>query len=165
MHKEAAEHDQDSDAPDVALSPGERNRTVRLETTTERPMRHLTPSSIRAPAARYSHGVEVPPGTRLIFCSGQLGIAPDGVIPEGVEAQAEQCFRNVAAILAEGGMELQDIVRINAFVSGREHLKGYMAVRDRLFGDPPPASTLMIVTGFARPEFVVEVEAVAAKAN
>jgi enamine deaminase RidA (YjgF/YER057c/UK114 family) len=100
----------------------------------------------------------------MVFCSGQLGIAPDGVIPEGVEAQAERCFLNVAEILKEAGMGLGDVVRLNAFVSGREHLKGYMAVRDRLFGDPPPASTLMIVTGFARPEFVVEVEAVAARA-
>lgn len=128
-------------------------------------MRYLTPASIRAPAAHYSHGVEVQAGARLIYCSGQLGVAPDGTIPEGVEAQAEQCFRNVAAILAEGGMGLKDIVRINTFVTGREHLKGYMAVRDRLFGTPPPASTLMIVTGFARPEFVVEIEALAAKAD
>jgi 2-iminobutanoate/2-iminopropanoate deaminase len=128
-------------------------------------MRHLTPASIRTPAAHYSHGVEVPAGSRLIYCAGQLGVAPDGTIPEGVEAQTEQCFRNAAAVLAEGGMGLKDIVRINAFVSGREHLKGYMAVRDRLFGSPPPASTLVIVTGFARPEFVVEVEAVAASAD
>jgi enamine deaminase RidA (YjgF/YER057c/UK114 family) len=40
-----------------------------------------------------------------------------------------------------------------------------MTVRDRLFGSPPPASTLLIVTGFARPEFVVEIEAVAARAG
>jgi enamine deaminase RidA (YjgF/YER057c/UK114 family) len=40
-----------------------------------------------------------------------------------------------------------------------------MAVRDRYISDPPPASTLMIVSGFARPEFLVEVEAIAAKAE
>ena len=127
-------------------------------------MRHLRPPTIRPPAARYSHGVEVPAGHRLVFCAGQLGIAPDGSIPVGVEAQTERCFQNVAEILKEAGMGLGDIVRINTFVSGREHLKGYMAVRDRVFGDPPPASTLLIVTGFARPEFVVEVEAIAARA-
>ena len=37
-----------------------------------------------------------------------------------------------------------------------------MAVRDRMVGSPPPASTLMIVSGFARPEFLVEIEVVAA---
>ena len=57
-----------------------------------------------------------------------------------------------------------DIVRINAYVTAREQMAGYMVVRDRLVGDPPPASTLMIVSGFTRPEFVVEVEAIAAGA-
>ncbi len=55
-----------------------------------------------------------------------------------------------------------DTVRINAFVVGREHLKGYMSVRDLYIGDPPPASTLMIVSGFSRPEFLVEIEIIAA---
>ncbi len=59
-------------------------------------------------------------------------------------------------------MGLRDIVRINAYVTGREHLQPYMQVRNRLFGEPFPASTLMIVAGFARPEFVVEIEAIAA---
>ena len=54
------------------------------------------------------------------------------------------------------------MVRINAFVTGREHLRPYMDVRNRRFGAPFPASTLMIVSGFARPEFVVEIEVVAA---
>jgi 2-iminobutanoate/2-iminopropanoate deaminase len=125
-------------------------------------MRPLAPTTIRAPFARYSHGIEVPAGSRLVFASGQLGIGPGDLVPDGVEAQAELCFRNVDAILAEAGLGLADIVRINAFVTGREHLAGYMKVRDRLVGDPPPASTLMIVSGFSRPEFVVEVEVVAA---
>ena len=125
-------------------------------------LRPLTPSSIRAPFARYSHGVEVPAGYRLILCSGQLGIAPDERVPEDAGEQAELCFKNIAEILGEAGLSLADIVRLNAFVTSREHLRPYMAVRDRVVGNPPPASTLMIVSGFARPEFKVEVEAIAA---
>ncbi len=53
-------------------------------------------------------------------------------------------------------------MRINAFVTEREALKAYMEVRDRYVASPPPASTLMIVSGFARPEFKVEVEVIAA---
>ena len=55
-------------------------------------IKSLNPQTIRAPFARYSHGVEVPAGEKLVFCSGQLGALPDGTIPDGVEAQAEQCF-------------------------------------------------------------------------
>lgn len=125
-------------------------------------VRPLNPPTIRPPFARYSHGVEVPPGTRLVYCSGQLGVGQDDAVPASIEAQAELCFANIAAILGEAGLTLADIIRVNAYVSAREHLKGYMAVRDRLVGTPPPASTLMIVSGFARPEFLVEVEVVAA---
>jgi enamine deaminase RidA (YjgF/YER057c/UK114 family) len=124
-----------------------------------------TPPSIRPPFANYSHGVEVPPGSRLVLCSGQLGIGLDEAIPEDAALQTELCFANIRAILLEAGMGLADIVRINAFVSDRAHLRSYMAVRDRLFPDAStaPASTLMIVSGFAREVFKVEVEVIAAK--
>jgi enamine deaminase RidA (YjgF/YER057c/UK114 family) len=127
--------------------------------------RPFTPSAIRPPFARYSHAVEVPAGSRLVVASGQLGITKDDVIPEDAGEQACLCFEAIGAILAEAGMDLSDIVRINAFVTDREHLKPYMAARDRFVGNPPPASTLMIVSGFARPEFKVEVEVIAARAD
>ena len=123
---------------------------------------HRTPAAIRQPFARYSHGVEVPPNARLMVCSGQLGITADDVIPEDAGAQAELCFANIATILGDAGMALADIVRINAYVTDRQYLKAYMAVRDRLFADPAPASTLMIVSGFAREDFKVEIEVIAA---
>jgi enamine deaminase RidA (YjgF/YER057c/UK114 family) len=125
-------------------------------------MRPLGPSAIRPPFARYSHGIAVPPGHRLVMTSGQLGIAADETIPEGSEAQAEICFANIAAILAEDGMTLADVIRVNAYVTDRSHMAGYMRARDRQFPGRAPASTLMIVGGFTRPEFVVEIEIVAA---
>jgi enamine deaminase RidA (YjgF/YER057c/UK114 family) len=122
----------------------------------------LAPGDIHPAFSAYSPGVAVPAGHRLIFVSGQLGIDISGAIPEGCEAQTRLAFANIAAILREGGMALADIVRVNAYVTGREHLAAYMSVRNTLFPHPFPASTLMIVAGFARPEFVVEIEAVAA---
>ncbi|GIL03358.1 MAG: enamine deaminase RidA [Alphaproteobacteria bacterium] len=123
---------------------------------------HLVPAGVRPPFSRYSHGVAVAAGARLVFCSGQLGIGADEVVPPDAAGQARLCFASIEAILAEAGMGLGNVVRINAYVTGREHLAPYMEVRNALFGDPPPASTLMIVSGFARPEFHVEVEAIAA---
>ncbi|QIB33288.1 RidA family protein [Ancylobacter pratisalsi] len=128
-------------------------------------LRHLVPAAIRRPFARYSHAVEVPPGARLLVVSGQLGVSPDDAIPESAEAQAVLCFRAIAACLLEAGMAPADIVRINAYVTERAHMAGYMAARDAFIADPPPASTLMIVSGFTRPEFKVEVEVLAAKAD
>lgn len=122
----------------------------------------LSPQSIHPPFAPYSHGIEVPAGSRLVFCSGQLGIGADKLVPPDCAGQARLCFDNISAILREAGMNLGHVIRINAYVTGREHLADYMAVRNGLFSEPYPASTLMIVSGFARPEFVVEIEAIAA---
>lgn len=122
----------------------------------------LSPTTIHPPFSAYSNGVEVPAGQKLVFCSGQLGIEKDGTVPASAAEQAELCFDNIAAILAEGGFGLEHVVRLNAYVLAREHLRPYMDVRNRRFSPPFPASTLMIVSGFARPEFVVEIEAIAA---
>ncbi len=121
------------------------------------------PPSLHPPFARYSHGIEVPPGARLLFASGQLGIARDKHVPPDAAAQADLCFRAIGDILRSADMEFRDIVRINAFVTDRAYLPDYMAVRDRYVCDPPPASTLMIVSGFAAEIYKVEVEIVAAR--
>jgi enamine deaminase RidA (YjgF/YER057c/UK114 family) len=128
-------------------------------------MRSLIPPTIRPPFANYSHGVEVPAGARLVFASGQLGVAVDDRIPEDAGAQADLCFQAIGEVLKAAGMGFSDLVRINAFVTDRVHLRAYMEARDRYVGSPPPASTLVVVSGFARPEFKVEVEAVAAKVD
>jgi len=127
-------------------------------------MQELTPATIAPPFARYAHGVEVPAGYRLAATSGQLPLAGDGSVPEGVEAQADLVFANIAAILAEARMGPQDVIRISAFVTDRADMAGYMRARDRWLGGVGrlPASTLMIVTGFTRPEFLVEIEVLAA---
>jgi 2-iminobutanoate/2-iminopropanoate deaminase len=126
-------------------------------------VRTLNPTLIHPPFARYSHGLEVQAGTRLVFCSGQLGIDPQGNIPEAAESQADLCFRAIAAILAEAGMSLADLIRLNAYVVGKEYLTVYMKIRDKYVKSPLPASTLMVVSGFARPEYKIEVEAIAGR--
>lgn len=125
---------------------------------------HLNPPAIRPPFARYSHAVAVEAGARLLFCSGQLGIAADERVPADVGEQAQICFANILAALEQAGMSARDLVRINAYVTRREDLAAYMRARDAFIAGlaSPPASTLMIVVGFTRPEFLVEVEAIAA---
>ncbi|MBC6437764.1 MAG: RidA family protein [Rhodobacteraceae bacterium] len=125
----------------------------------------LTPDSIRPPFAAYAHGTWVPPGAVWVFTSGQLGITPDDVVPEHAEEQAALCFTSIDAILAEAGFTRADTVRINAYVTDRAHMAGYMTARDAWLAglDRLPGSTLVIVSGFTRPEFKVEVEVIAAR--
>ena len=122
-----------------------------------------TPGAVREPFANYAHAVQVAGGTRLLLVSGQLGISPTDRIPESAESQADLCFHNIDIILADAGFGKRDVARINAFVSAAKYLEGYMVARDRWIEGigALPASTLVIVSGFARPEFKVEVEVTA----
>jgi enamine deaminase RidA (YjgF/YER057c/UK114 family) len=122
----------------------------------------LAPQGIHPPFSKYNHGIEIVSRSRLVFCSGQVGISADASIPPDCAGQARICFENIRATLNEAGMGLAHVIKLNAFVTGREHLKPYMEVRNGLFGEPYPASTLMIVSGFARIDFVIEIEAIAA---
>lgn len=127
-------------------------------------MRPLTPASIAPPLANYAHGIEIPAGARMIRTSGQLGLAADGTVPASVTEQAAICFGNIRAILAEGGMGPENICHISAWLTDRADLAGYMAARDAFLAGTGvrPASTLLLVAGFSRPEFKVEVEVWAA---
>lgn len=125
--------------------------------------RPITPAAIRPPFARYSHAVLVPAGADLLFASGQLGVGPDDLVPAEVEAQCVLCFENVGAILAAADMTFADVVRFTGFVTDRAHFPIYGAVRGRYVAGDAFASTLVIVSGFTRPDFLVEVEVTAAR--
>ena len=127
-------------------------------------MKSISPNSIAPPFAHYSHGIELPEGARLVRTSGQLGLASDGSVPDGSEAQADICFGNIRAILAEAGLDESHVCHLTAYVTDRNYMAGYMAARDRFLENVEvlPSSTLLIVSGFTRPEFVVEIEVWAA---
>ncbi len=121
-------------------------------------------AAVAAPSGRYSHSVEVPPNARWLYISGQIGTAPDGSVPTGIVAQTENCWRNIKAILADAGMDVGDIVKVTIFLTREEDIAAYREARDRIIGEARPASTLVVVSRLVRPEWLVEVEAVAAKA-
>jgi 2-iminobutanoate/2-iminopropanoate deaminase len=126
--------------------------------------RKLNPSTIAPPGGRYTHAIEVPPGASWLVISGQVGVAVDGSTPEDVGGQTENCFRNIAAILADAGMSLADVVKITVFLTRESDIAEFRAARDRVTGEARPASTLVVVSRLVRPEWRVEIEALAAKA-
>ena len=121
------------------------------------------PADINPPFSAYSHGVEAGPGARWLYCSGQVGVGPDGALADGEEAQHEQTWRNLLAVLAGAGMEPADIVRVNAYVTRPEGVPVFRAVRDRMLDGAEPASTLLVVSALAHPDWLVEIECVAAR--
>lgn len=123
----------------------------------------MNPDTVAKPTANYSQCVDVPAGARRLIISGQVGARPDGSIAQGVEAQTEQVFDNLEAVLAAAGMEMKDVVKIVSYCVGREHLAGMRAVRQRRLGGHAPTSTLVIVAGLAHPDYLIEIEAEAVR--
>jgi enamine deaminase RidA (YjgF/YER057c/UK114 family) len=117
------------------------------------------PSTVRAPTG-YTHAIQITGDYRRLIISGQVGIAPDGTIPDNAEGQIAQAFANLRAVLAANGMTLANVVKTTAFLIDRELLASYRQARGAVFGDEaPPASTLLFVAGLADPNWMVEIEA------
>jgi enamine deaminase RidA (YjgF/YER057c/UK114 family) len=77
------------------------------------------------------------------------------------EAQTRQAFANIAATLARAGASLADIVSMTVYIGDTRHGDRFVQIRKEYFPDGYPASTLVTVTGFARPEMMVEITPVA----
>lgn len=120
--------------------------------------------AIIPPTSFYSHAIEVVARSRLLFISGQIAIAPDGSCATDFATQARQCWRNLTAVLAEAEMTLSDVVKIQAFLTRSSDLGEYRSIRNEMVGSTRPAHTLLVVSALGRPEWLVELEAVAAKA-
>jgi 2-iminobutanoate/2-iminopropanoate deaminase len=127
-------------------------------------LKHHSPSTVAAPFSRYSHGVEAPAGARWLHISGQVGITREGKVLDGPEAQIEQAWRNVLSVLEAAGMGPRDLVKVTTFLISRADLLTARAVRDRMLQGAAPASTLIFVPGLASPDWLVEIEGVAAAA-
>jgi enamine deaminase RidA (YjgF/YER057c/UK114 family) len=96
--------------------------------------------------------------------AGQIGVRPDGSVPASIEEQTELVWQNILAVLADAGMGIGDVVKITSFLTRHENFQRFAQVRARFLGSHRPASTLLVISSLARPEFLVEVEAIAAKA-
>ena len=120
------------------------------------------PGGIAPPFSRYAHGVEAPDRARWLHVSGQVGVTADGSLAEGPVAQMEQTWRNLLAVLESAGMGPQDLVKVTAYLTRHEDVAHYRDIRDRMLGGAETASTLVVVAGLAHPDWLVEIEAVAA---
>jgi enamine deaminase RidA (YjgF/YER057c/UK114 family) len=126
-------------------------------------MKTYNPAAVAQPTGPFSHGVETPANARWLYLSGQVGMAADGTVPTDLAGQAEQCWRNIKAILAAAGMGVENLVKCTHFLTRAEDVPVYGKIRAQQLGEARPASTLLVISALARPGLLVEVEAIAAK--
>ena len=82
----------------------------------------LNPQEVAKPSSSYAHGVLLAPHAKRIIISGQIGVAPNGKVAEGITAQTEQAFDNLLAVLKAAQMEVKDIVKVVTYCTRREDL-------------------------------------------
>ena len=116
-------------------------------------------------SSNVAHGVEVPPGARLLFTNGQVGTRPDGSTPATTVEQAEVVFGRIKAVLAAANMALSDIARLTVFLTDQADVGTFVDARDRVMGNHKPGAIILVVKGLARPELKIEIEVIAAKVD
>jgi enamine deaminase RidA (YjgF/YER057c/UK114 family) len=125
-------------------------------------LQRLNPDGLFRPPA-YSQ-VVVGTGTRIVFVAGQVAVDESGrVVSDGFAEQVQAVFTNVGGALAAAGARPEDVTKLTIYVVNYspDQLPTIGEARQGLFGDKLPASTLVGVQALARPEFLIEVEAVA----
>lgn len=125
-------------------------------------VRRINPPTLSAPTG-YTHVVEAS-GGRTLYISGQVALDSTGALVGGGDfrAQATQAMENLRRALAAGGASFADVVKINWYVTDATQVGVVREVRGRyLSADRLPASTFVAVRALARPEWLIEIEAVA----
>jgi len=129
----------------------------------------LNPAAVATPAGTYSHVAKVPPGATLVVIAGQVAFGPDGtLVGRGdFEAQCAQVFANVEAALVAVGGGWANVIQTMTFLTRREDVARLRAWRTSEFprlvpdGRYPP-NTLLVVSGLAHEDMLLEVQALAA---
>lgn len=127
-------------------------------------MKTYNPKTVAPPLGKYTHAIEVPATARTLYISGQVGNLLDGKPAQGIEAQAEAAWNNIKRILEAAGMGLADLIKVTTYLVNKADIVASRAARLKVMGDLAPASTLVVIDALAAPEWLIEVEAIAAVA-
>lgn len=131
---------------------------------------YWNPPSLAAPIGMYSQIARLPAGEHdLVFVAGQLSVDADGesVGTGDFQAQMRQVFANLGAALKAESLGFTDIAQMTTYLRGEELIGEFYRVREGLFKQLFPASvyppnTLLVISRLVRPEFLIEVQCIAA---
>ena len=122
------------------------------------------PSTLAKPFTNYSHVVTAEGAQKLVFCAGQVAADVDGKVlpPDDFDAQAKMVMDNLTKALAAGGATIADVTKITIYICNPHDVPKARGVLQTYFAGNPPGSTLCILRGLAHPNFLLEIEAIAA---
>lgn len=119
---------------------------------------------VRNPTGGYTQrSVEIPPGSRILFISGQTATDADGNTPADAETQADIVYAKVGQTLRDAGMDWSDVVKTNLYMINPSDIGAIIKAGAKHNPGGKQAGTLVYVKALALPEVLLELEAVAAK--
>lgn len=124
--------------------------------------RYRTNAAFMSDPDLYADGAAIEGHPRVLHTSGQVGIRADGTTSPDFAEQCEQALANLIAVLAAADMKPENVVKLTCYVVGNRPLAPLYDARRRLLPNVGPAATTIIVQGLAAPEWLIEIEAIAA---
>ena len=120
------------------------------------------PAGVYQPSG-YSQGIKVTGAQTILFLAGQVAYDKDGGVAHkgDFKAQAREVFGAIKKLVEAGGGTLENVVKINTYVTDVRNRPDFRVVRDEFFGTQGPASTMIEVCALAHPDYLIEIEAVA----
>ncbi|MCD6073583.1 MAG: enamine deaminase RidA [Rhodospirillales bacterium] len=118
---------------------------------------------INPTGGRFSQVGEIGPNARLFYLAGQTAGRPDGTFAADFKGQAEQVYKNIADVLKGCGLSTANIVKTTTYLLNPDDLTVWRDAQKQALGDIKPASTLLFISRLARPEYLIEVDVIAAK--
>lgn len=111
----------------------------------------------------YSQAIKVTGAQTILFLAGQVAYDKDGSVKHrgDFKAQAREVFTALKALVQAGGGSLDNVVKINTYVTDVRYRQEFRVVREEFFGGKGPASTMIEVSSLAHPDYLIEVEAIA----
>jgi len=109
--------------------------------------------------------VEIPPGSRLLYISGQTATGADGKTPANGDVQADIVYERIARSLADAGMTMEDLVKTTVYLTDAADLPAVIRAGRKHNPSGKQAGTLVYVKGLAVPDARIEIEAVAARST
>jgi enamine deaminase RidA (YjgF/YER057c/UK114 family) len=127
------------------------------------PRRQISTDRIGHPSGHFSQAITADARGRLLFISGMTSKRADGSIAGvgDIEAQTRQTCENIKAAVEAAGGSMADICRVDVYVKSMTDFDVIHRVRRQYFPDPPPASTMVQITGFTHPDYLIEINAIA----
>ncbi|MBU5591286.1 RidA family protein [Clostridium sp. MSJ-4] len=121
-------------------------------------IKRMNPANIPSPVGKYSHITKIPKDAEIFVTSGQIGVGIDNNIPESINDQVENTFKNIANLLASQQLSADNVIKVNIWATEEIDWNYLDGKWESLFGTEYPSMTIAYISALGLPELKIEIE-------